>query len=75
MHQVSQLTTVKSQDVNVPVQVVYQLGLLLLYGVYHNAEITSSQELKVPVQVVYQHQLASWQLSVGISQHCAIQLS
>lgn len=51
-HQVSQLITVKSQATRVPVQVVYQLGLELLYGVYPKAEITSEQELTVQVQVV-----------------------
>jgi len=59
VHQVSPLTTVKSDATTVHVQVVYQLGLELLYGVYHSADITSAQELSVPVQVVYQHQLAS----------------
>lgn len=38
----------------------------MLYGVYPKAEITSEQLLKVPVQVVYPHELANWQLSVGI---------
>ena len=53
-HQVSQLTTVKSQATRVPVQVVYPLGFVLLYGVYPKAEITSAHVLNVQVQLVYQ---------------------
>lgn len=54
------------EAVNVQVQVVYPLGLVQLYGVNHKAVIISEQLLNVQVQVVYQHQLANWQLSVGI---------
>lgn len=56
-HQVSPLTTVKSQATSVQVQVVYQFGLVLLYGVYHNVDIIWEQVLIVPVQVVYPHGL------------------
>lgn len=57
-HQVSPLITVKSQATRVPVQVVYQLGFVLLYGVYHRVDIICEQVLIVPVQVVYPHPLA-----------------
>lgn len=56
-HHVSQLITVKSPDVNVQVQVVYQLGFVLLYGVYHSVDIIWEHVLIVPVQVVYPHGL------------------
>ena len=45
--------------VSVQVQVVYQLGFVLLYGVYHSADIICEQVLIVPVQVVYPHQLVN----------------
>ena len=52
--------------VNVQVQEVYQLGFVLLYGVYHSVDIICEQVLIVPVQVVYPHPLAIWQLFVII---------
>lgn len=57
--QLSPLITVKSDDVSVQVQVVYQLGFVLLYGVYPSVDIIWEQVLIVPVQVVYQHPFAS----------------
>jgi hypothetical protein len=41
----------KSLATNVHVQDVYQLGLELLYGVYHNAVVTSEQL----IDLIYQH--------------------
>lgn len=38
----------------VQVQVVYQFGFVLLYGVYPKAVVISEQVLNVHVQVVYQ---------------------
>lgn len=46
----------------VQVQVVYQLGFALLYGVYHNAEVTSPQV----IQVINQLSLDNWDTQVGI---------